>query len=58
MLSPVTDHAARFVLPCEALETTREDIPFMAFEQLFAERGLPIAIRSDNGLPTGLPETG
>src|SRR5690349_10119040 len=47
----VTDHASRFLLLCEALESTREDLAITAFEQLFAERGLPAAIRSDNGVP-------
>jgi transposase InsO family protein len=47
----VTDHAARFLLLCEALESTREDLAFTAFKHLFAERGLPLAIRSDNGVP-------
>jgi len=47
----VTDHASRFVLLCEALESTREALAFTAFERLFAERGLPLAIRSDNGVP-------
>jgi transposase InsO family protein len=47
----VTDHASRFVLLCEALESTREAPAFAAFERLFAERGLPLAIRSDNGVP-------
>ena len=51
----VTDHASRFVLLCEALETTREDIAFTAFERLFAERGLPMAMRSDNGVPFASP---
>jgi transposase InsO family protein len=51
----VTDHASRFVLLCEALETTREDVAFTAFERLFAERGLPLAIRSDNGVPFASP---
>ena len=46
----VTDHASRFVLLCEALETTREDIAFTAFERLFAERGLPI-VSSGRNLP-------
>jgi hypothetical protein len=36
---------------CEALESTREDPAFEAFEQLFLEKGLPLAIRSDNGVP-------
>ena len=40
---------------CEALETTREDGVFAAFQRLFAERGLPNAIRSDNGLPFASP---
>lgn len=47
----VTDHASRFLLMCEALESTREDTAITAFEQLFRERGLPAAIRSDNGVP-------
>ena len=40
---------------CEALETTREEIAFTAFERLFAERGLPSAMRSDNGVPFASP---
>jgi transposase InsO family protein len=51
----VTDHASRFVLLCEALESTREDPAITAFEQLFLERGLPRAIRSDNGVPFASP---
>src|SRR5436190_24030958 len=41
----VTDHASRFLLLCEALESTREDLACTAFERLFRERGLPLAIR-------------
>jgi transposase InsO family protein len=51
----VTDHASRFVLLCEALESTREDLTITAFEQLFRQRGLPQAIRSDNGVPFASP---
>jgi transposase InsO family protein len=51
----VTDHAARFVLLCEALESTREETAFTAFEGLFRERGLPTGIRSDNGVPFASP---
>ncbi len=40
---------------CEALESTREELAITAFEQLFAERGLPGAIRSDNGVPFASP---
>src|SRR5690348_9343874 len=51
----VTDHASRYLLMCEALESTREDTAITAFEQLFLERGLPSAIRSDNGVPFASP---
>jgi len=51
----VTDHASRFLLLCEALESTREDPAVTAFERLFAERGLPLAIRTDNGVPFASP---
>ena len=51
----VTDHASRYLLMCEALELTREDTAFEAFEQLFREKGLPLAIRSDNGVPFASP---
>lgn len=51
----VTDHASRYLLLCEALESTREALAFTAFERLFKERGLPIAIRSDNGVPFASP---
>jgi transposase InsO family protein len=51
----VTDHASRFLLLCEALESTREDLAATAFERLFKERGLPKAIRSDNGVPFASP---
>jgi transposase InsO family protein len=50
-----TDHASRYLLMCEALDSTREDTAFTAFEQLFRERGLPAAIRSDNGVPFASP---
>lgn len=47
----VTDHASRYLLMCEALASTREDPAIRAFHHLFRERGLPRAIRSDNGAP-------
>ena len=46
----VTYQASRLLLLCEALESTKEAGAFEAFRQLFRERGLPAAIRSDNGL--------
>jgi len=51
----VTDHASRFLLLCEALDSTREEPAMAAFERLFRERGLPLAIRSDNGVPFASP---
>jgi transposase InsO family protein len=51
----VTDQASRFLLLCEALESTRENTAVTAFERLFAERGLPLSIRSDNGVPFASP---
>jgi len=51
----VTDHASRYVLLCEALDSVREDSTITAFQQLFLERGLPNAIRSDNGVPFASP---
>jgi transposase InsO family protein len=51
----VTDQASRYLLVCEALESTREAPVIEAFQQLFRERGLPGAIRSDNGLPFASP---
>jgi transposase InsO family protein len=51
----VTDHASRFLLMCEALESTREDLAITAFDRLFRDRGLPQAIRSDNGVPFASP---
>lgn len=51
----VTDQASRFILGCEALETTKEAHAFPVFERLFQEFGLPDAMRSDNGLPFASP---
>ncbi len=51
----VTDHASRFLLLCEALESIRELPAIAAFDRLFRERGLPSAIRSDNGVPFASP---
>jgi transposase InsO family protein len=52
----VTDHASRFLLLCEALESTREDPAITAFGRLFRERGLPEAIRSGNGVSFRQPQ--
>ncbi|MBZ9980074.1 MULTISPECIES: helix-turn-helix domain-containing protein [unclassified Mesorhizobium] len=51
----VTDQASRYLLACEALDSTKEIPVLEAFVRLFKERGLPEAIRSDNGLPFASP---
>jgi transposase InsO family protein len=51
----VTDYASRYLLLCEAMDSNREQPAFLAFERLFRERGLPEAIRSDNGVPFASP---
>ena len=53
----VTDHASRYLLLCEALESVKEETAFLAFDSLFKERGLPAAIRSDNGVPFSSPSS-
>lgn len=51
----ITDHATRFLLACEGLETTKEQFAFSVFERVFKEYGLPKAMRTDNGLPFASP---
>ena len=51
----ITDQTSRFLLACEALETTKEQFAFTVFERVFKERGLPKAIRTDNGVPFASP---
>jgi putative transposase len=53
----VTDHASRYLLLCEALESTCEALAFTAFARLFKQRGLPASIRSDNGVPFASPNS-
>jgi putative transposase len=47
----ITDFSSRYLLTCEALETTKEQYAFTVFENTFKEYGLPKAIRTDNGVP-------
>ena len=51
----VTDHASRFLLLCEAMESTREDPAITAFEQLFRERGLPAPSAPTMASPSPAP---
>jgi transposase InsO family protein len=47
----VSDHASRFILCCEGMHAISDSAARESFIALFRERGLPIAIRSDNGVP-------
>jgi putative transposase len=47
----ITDYTSRYLLVCDALESTREMYAFTVFERAFKDFGLPKAIRSDNGIP-------
>lgn len=51
----ITDYASRFLIACEGLETTKEKYAFTVFENVFKEYGLPLGIRSDNGVPFAAP---
>lgn len=47
----ISDHYSRYLLECEALESTATDGVWAAFERVFQDYGLPQVIRSDNGPP-------
>ena len=47
----LSDFVSRFVICCEALGGTETDPCFAIYEEAFKEYGLPVAIRSDNGVP-------
>ncbi len=47
----ISDFATRFLINCEALSSTREITALRTFEETFKEYGLPLAIRSDHGIP-------
>lgn len=51
----ITDYSSRYLLACEGLETTKEVFAFSVFERAFKEFGLPVAIRTDNGVPFSAP---
>jgi len=51
----ITDQSSRYILGCEALETTKEKYAFGVFERVFKEYGLPNSIRTDNGVPFASP---
>ena len=47
----ITDFASRYLICCDALETTKEMYAFTVFERAFKDFGLPLSIRTDNGIP-------
>jgi len=47
----ITDFATRYLICCEALASTQERTAFTVFERAFKDLGLPLAIRTDNGIP-------
>jgi putative transposase len=47
----VTDACSRFVLCCHGLDSVAQAGAIPVFDRLFRERGLPGAIRTDNGVP-------
>src|SRR5439155_19498209 len=51
----ITDFASRYLLTCEALTTTQAQCAFPVFERAFKDFGLPLAIRTDNGVPFAGP---
>jgi putative transposase len=51
----ISDFASRFVVSCEALESTREITAVPVFERAFRDFGVPAAIRTDNGVPFSSP---
>lgn len=47
----ISDGATRFILACESLESTQEKYAVTTFERVFKEYGLPLCIKTDNGVP-------
>jgi transposase InsO family protein len=47
----ISDYSSRYLIACDALETTKEEYAVSVFESVFKEYGLPQAIRTDNGVP-------
>jgi hypothetical protein len=53
----LTDHYSRYVLACEGMAAISDEQAREVSEDVFRECGLPLAVRSDNGVPfasTGL----
>jgi putative transposase len=46
---------SRYLIACDALATTKERYAFTVFERVFKDFGLPLSIRTDNGVPFASP---
>mgnify|MGYP000138451957 CR=1 FL=1 len=53
----ITDSHSRYLLGCEAFYRINHTDVFTVFDRTFKEYGLPKAIRSDNGVPFGHPQS-
>lgn len=53
----VMDRVSRFLLACDALDSTRLTGVWPVFERVFREYGLPVALQSDNGVPFVSPNS-
>jgi putative transposase len=49
------DYKSEFMLAGDALTTTKEQYAFTVFERVFKDFGLPLSIRTDNGVPFSCP---
>jgi transposase InsO family protein len=47
----VSDFHSRYLLGCEAMESTQSESAQQGFEWIFREYGLPTRLRTDNGVP-------
>jgi len=53
----ITDSVSRYLIACDALTTTKERYAFTVFERVFKDNGLPLSIRTDNGVPFASPNS-
>lgn len=51
----ITDYHSRYLLACDALDSTKEQFAFTIFEKTFKEFEMPNCIRTDNGIPFASP---
>lgn len=49
----IVDHVSRYILACQALDSTSFERAWPVIERVFRKHGLPRAMQSDNGPPFG-----